>query len=50
MNIQLNEGSEYRFFDKKELPSIKEIVPFDMAALTLFYHTNIDVRKIVPTK
>jgi ADP-ribose pyrophosphatase YjhB (NUDIX family) len=49
MNIQLNEGSEYKFFDTKELPYIKEIVPFDLSALTLFYHTNIDIKEISPT-
>lgn len=49
MNIHLNEGSEYKFFDKKDLPCIKEIVPFDLSALTLFYHTNIDIKRISPT-
>ena len=39
--IKLHEGQEYRFFQVSELPPVSKIVPFDLAALTMFSHARL---------
>ena len=50
LKIFLSEGSEFKFFKKNDLPSIAEMVPFDLSALTLFYHLKIAPRAIKPLR
>lgn len=40
-NISLQEGSGYKFFKVQELPPVSQIVPFDLAAVTMFSHTAL---------
>ena len=47
-NIALQEGAGYAFFDPKQLPTVTKIVPFDLAAVTLFVHTRFRQRQIIP--
>ena len=46
--IKLNEGSEFKFFSPANLPPISEIVPFDLSAATLFYHSKIAHNRMRP--
>ncbi len=47
-DIDLREGAEYRFFVVNELPAVKEIVPFDLAALCMFTHARLLGSQIRP--
>ena len=47
--IHLKEGSKFKFFKQEDMPNFVEFVPFDLAALTLFYHLTIKPRVIKPT-
>ena len=47
-NIVLQEGADYAFFNPNQLPEVTEIVPFDLGAVTLFVHSRLIQRQIVP--
>ena len=47
-NIALQEGAGYAFFNPKELPKVTKIVPFDLAAVTMFVHSRLSRRQITP--
>ena len=47
-NIALQEGAGYAFFNPKELPKVTEVVPFDLAAVTMFVHSRLSRRQITP--
>ena len=47
-NISLQEGAGYAFFNQKELPKVTEIVPFDLAAVTMFVHSRLSRQQIRP--
>jgi 8-oxo-dGTP pyrophosphatase MutT (NUDIX family) len=46
--IKLREGAEYRFFAVDDLPPVKSIVPFDLAALCMFCHARLLGSQITP--
>ena len=48
-NIALQEGAGFGFFNPQELPKVTEIVPFDLAAVTMFAHSRLSRRQITPT-
>lgn len=47
-NIALQEGEGYHFFNPNELPDATEVVPFDLAAVTMFVHSRLRPRQIAP--
>jgi 8-oxo-dGTP pyrophosphatase MutT (NUDIX family) len=47
-NIALQEGAGYAFFNPKELPKATKMVPFDLAAVTMFVHSRLSRRQITP--
>jgi len=47
-SIKLQEGAEYRFFEPNDLPAFACIVPFDLAALSLYIHVKIIGSQIMP--
>tara|TARA_Y100001960_G_C14700911_1_gene841576 strand:+ start:473 stop:925 length:453 start_codon:yes stop_codon:yes gene_type:complete len=47
-NIVLQEGAGHAFFNPKELPKVAEIVPFHLAAVTMFVHSRLSRRQITP--
>lgn len=46
--IKLREGAEYRFFAVADLPAVTQIVPFDLAALCMFTHAELQGSQIRP--
>ena len=47
-NIALQEGAGYDFFNPKQLPAATEMVPFDLAAVTMFVHSRLSRQQIRP--
>ena len=46
--IRLGEGQEFRFFAVNDLPRVSEIVPFDLAAVSMFSHARVLGSQIRP--
>ena len=48
-SINLKEGVDYKFFSIQNLPSPLDIVPFDLAALTLWANNRLLFRNLSPS-
>jgi len=46
--MSLQEGTDFAFFNPSQLPAVAEIVPFDLGAVTLFVHSRLNQRQIIP--
>jgi 8-oxo-dGTP diphosphatase len=47
-NIVLKEGEDFKFFHADSLPIPTDLVPFDFAAVLMFYYTKLYPRQIRP--
>jgi len=46
--MSLQEGTDFAFFNPSQLPAVAEIVPFDLGVVTLFVHSRLNQRQIIP--
>ena len=47
-SIELSEGADYKFFSIRDMPSPLDVVPFDLAALTLWANNKFIDRSLSP--